>query len=159
MVIQALKSWRQYLHGSPFSVRVFTNHKNLTYFCKVQSLNHRQACWLLDLADFNLKMVHVPGKLLFTPDALSTCPDLLSPDDDNKGITLLPPSMFVCVTDATLSTHPTVPPLTPIKSSCTHSLQQISYDLITNLPPSSSFDSLYYECYIFTTSLMLTPLT
>ena len=85
-IIQALKSWRQYLHGSPFPIQVFTDHKNLTYFCKAQSLNRRQAHWLLDLADFDLKMVHVPGKLLVALDALSRHPDLLPPDDDNKGV-------------------------------------------------------------------------
>ena len=90
-IIQALKSWRQYLHGSPFPIQIFTDHKNLTYFCKAQSLNQRQACWLLDLADFDLKMVHVPGKLLVTPDALFRCPDLLPPDNDNEGVMLLPP--------------------------------------------------------------------
>ena len=104
-IIQALKSWRQYLHGSPFPIQVFTDHKNLTYFHKAQSLNQRQARWLLDLADFNLKMVHVPGKLLVAPDALSRCPNLLPPDDDNEDVMLLPPSMFVCVIDATLSHH------------------------------------------------------
>ena len=31
-VIRALKTWRHYLHGSPFPVQVFTNHKNLTFF-------------------------------------------------------------------------------------------------------------------------------
>ena len=75
-IIQALKSWRQYLYGSSFPIQVFTDHKNLTYFCEAQSLNWRQACWLLDLADFNLKMVHVPGKLLVAPDALSRWPNL-----------------------------------------------------------------------------------
>ena len=200
-------------------------------------------------------MVHVPGKLLIAPDALSRNPNLLPPDppdDDNEGVTLLPPSMFVHVIDATLShcitsassdnplvlqalqsmnkdippafcsclsdwqitkgvltykghiyvldddnlhhtillchhdhktaghpgflkthqlvatefwwpslasyvrkyvegcatcqqnkanTHPTIPPLTPIKSSCTHPFQQISCDLIMDLPLSLSFDS------------------
>ena len=38
-IIRALKSWRQYLHGSPFPIQVFTDHKNLTYFHKAQSLN------------------------------------------------------------------------------------------------------------------------
>ena len=38
-IIRALKSWRHYLHGSPFPVQVFTDHKNLTYFCEAQKLN------------------------------------------------------------------------------------------------------------------------
>ena len=40
------------------------------------------------------------------------------------------------------NTHPTIPFLTPIKSSCTCPFQQISCDLIMDLPPSSSFNSL-----------------
>ena len=40
------------------------------------------------------------------------------------------------------NTHPTIPPLTLIKSSASHPFQQLSCDLITNLPPSNSFDSL-----------------
>ena len=53
-IIRALKTWCHYLHGSPFPVQVFTDHKNLTFFCSPQRLNRRQARWLLDLADFNL---------------------------------------------------------------------------------------------------------
>ena len=104
VVICALKSWRHYLHSSPFPVQVFTDHKNLTYFRQPQSLNHRQAQWLIDLADFDLKMIHVPGKLLAGPDALSRRPDLLpSEDADNDGVTLLAPSLFVNIIDTALS--------------------------------------------------------
>ena len=41
-----------------------------------------------------------------------------------------------------VNTHPTQPPLLPIPSSCSHPFQQISCDLITDLPPSDSFDTL-----------------
>ena len=40
------------------------------------------------------------------------------------------------------NTHPTIPPLNPIISRETLPFKQISYDLITNLPISNSFDSL-----------------
>ena len=40
------------------------------------------------------------------------------------------------------NTHPTIPPLTPICSSFTCPFQQISCDLITDLPLSMGFDSL-----------------
>ena len=103
-VIRALKSWRHYFHGSPFPVQVCTDHKNLTYFRQPQALNCRQAWWLINLADFDLKMIHVPGKLLAGPDALSRRPDLLPTDnDDNAGVTLLPPSIFVNLIDTALS--------------------------------------------------------
>ena len=70
-IIHALKTWCHYLHGSPLPVQVFTNHKNLTFFCSPQRPNHRQACWLLDLADFDLCLIHIPGSHLASPDALS----------------------------------------------------------------------------------------
>ena len=40
------------------------------------------------------------------------------------------------------NTHPTIPPLTPIRSTSTRPFQQISCDLITDLPLSEGFDSL-----------------
>ena len=252
-IIRALKSWRHYLHGSPFPIQVFTDHKNLMYFRQAQNLNRRQACWLLDLADFDLKIIHVPGRLLAGPDALSRRPDLHPDDSDNSSTILLPESMFVNLIDTKLhehisnlsksnplvlqhlqtsledipaafrsrlsdwkftdhiltykgrvyippedslcrsiltrchehesaghpgylktcqlvaaefwwpglaqfvrkyvegcatcqqnksNTHPTVPPLTPIKSRASRPFQQVSCDLITDLPAFSNFDSL-----------------
>ena len=41
-----------------------------------------------------------------------------------------------------VNTHPTVPPLSPLPSTCSRPFQQLSVDLITGLPPSDSFDSL-----------------
>ena len=43
---------------------------------------------------------------------------------------------------AKANTHPTSPPLVPIPSSYPCPFQQISCDLITDLPPSQGFDSL-----------------
>ena len=105
-IIHALKSWSQYLHRSPFPEQVFTNHKNITYFWQPQVLNFQQAQWLIDLIDFNLKIIHVPGKLLTGTDALSQQPDLLpSNNKDNAGVTLLSPSLFVNLIDTALSHH------------------------------------------------------
>jgi RNase H-like domain found in reverse transcriptase len=38
-IICALETWRHYLQGSPHPVTIFSNHKNLTYFCQTQKLN------------------------------------------------------------------------------------------------------------------------
>ena len=103
-IIRALKTWCHYLHGSPFPIQVFTDHKNLTFFHSPQCLNCRQARWLLDLTDFDLQLTHVPGSQLTSPDVLSCRPDLLPPtDSDNEDVTLLPPSLFVHIIDFTLS--------------------------------------------------------
>ncbi|KIN99395.1 hypothetical protein M404DRAFT_30453 [Pisolithus tinctorius Marx 270] len=90
-VIRGLKTWRHYLHGSLLLVKVFTNHKNLTYFKAPQNLNHHQAHWLLNLTEFDLQLEHIPGKDLAASNALSHQTDHV-PDDneDNKGVTLLP---------------------------------------------------------------------
>ena len=105
-VICALKTWRHYLHSSSFPIQVFTDYKNLTYFHKPQALNHRQACWFLDLANFDLTMIHVLGSQLVGPDALSHCPNLLpSTTPENEGVTLLPPSLFVNLINTSLFHH------------------------------------------------------
>ena len=105
-VIHALKTWRHYLHGSPFPIQVFTDHKNLTYFCKPQALNRQQAHWLLDLVDFDLTMIHVLGSHLAGPNTLSCCPDLLpSTTPENEGVTLLPPSLFINLINTSLLHH------------------------------------------------------
>ena len=54
-VIRGLKTWRYYLRGSPFPVKVFTNHKNLLYFKEPWKLNRRQARWMLDISDYRLQ--------------------------------------------------------------------------------------------------------
>ena len=41
-----------------------------------------------------------------------------------------------------VNTHPTVPALSPLSSTCSHPFQQLSVDLVTGLPPSAGFDSL-----------------
>ena len=69
--MRALDTWRHYLLGSPTTVQVFTDHKNLTYFRQPRNLNCRQARWLLDLSEYDLTFEHIPGKDLCAPDALA----------------------------------------------------------------------------------------
>ena len=104
MVIRGLKIWKHYLRGSPFPVKVFTNHKNLLYFKEPCKLNRRQARWMLDISDYGLKLIHVPGKELVGPDTLSRRPDLIPKENnDNEQITLLPESLFVNTIDLAIA--------------------------------------------------------
>ena len=59
---------------------------------------------MLDLADYDLKLIHVPGRQLSAPDALSRRPDYIPKEDtDNKGVTLLPQTLFVRLVDVELN--------------------------------------------------------
>ena len=42
-VIRELENWRHLLEGVKYRFKVWTDHKNLEYFMKVQKLNQRQA--------------------------------------------------------------------------------------------------------------------
>ena len=250
----SVSSWNNISRYSVSTVQVFTDHKNLLYFKEAWKLNRWQAWWMLDLADYNLKLVHIPGKQLSAPDALSWRWDFIPKEDtDNKGVTILPQTLFTRLVDIELNqkiaksikkdpqvldalkaleretpapfrsrlsdwkydaeiltyqgwvflpdkddirkniiklhhdhqttghpgylktqqliskeywwlgmaqfikkyvegcsicqqnktnTHLTIPPITPISSSKTLPLKQISYDLITGLPESNGFDAL-----------------
>jgi len=40
-IIRGLKAWRHLLEGAQFKFEIWTDHKNLEYFMKVQKLNRR----------------------------------------------------------------------------------------------------------------------
>ena len=59
---------------------------------------------MLDLVDYDLKLIHVPGKQLTAPDALSRRPNfILKEDTDNEGVTLLPQTLFTRLVDIELN--------------------------------------------------------
>ena len=43
VVIRGLENWRYLLEGTKFNFEIWTDHKNLKYFIKVQKLNQKQA--------------------------------------------------------------------------------------------------------------------
>jgi hypothetical protein len=68
-IIQALTSWRHYLHGSKFVVR--TDHKSLQFFQTQPMLSGRQARWKDVLANFDFDIEYVEGKANVVADGLS----------------------------------------------------------------------------------------
>ena len=59
---------------------------------------------MLDISDYDLKLIHVLGKELAGPDALLRRPDLIPKENnDNKQITLLPESLFVNTIDLAIA--------------------------------------------------------
>ena len=70
-IIRGLESWRHLLEGAQFKFEIWTDHKNLEYFMKVQKLNCRQARWALYLSRFDFTLKQVPGTRMGKADGLS----------------------------------------------------------------------------------------
>ncbi|ESK82587.1 reverse transcriptase-rnase h-integrase, partial [Moniliophthora roreri MCA 2997] len=95
-IYRALMEWRHYLMGGKFKVLVLSDHKNLTYFRTAQKLNRRQARWSLFLSEFDLGLVHVPGKSISQADALSRRSNEQDDvDSDNEDIIVLLDRLFI----------------------------------------------------------------
>ena len=71
VIIQRLESWRHLLEGAQSKFEIWTDHKNLEYFIKVQKLNWRQARWTLYLSRFDFMLKHVLGTRMGKADRLS----------------------------------------------------------------------------------------
>jgi len=74
-IIRGLESWRHLLEGVQFKFEIWTDHKNLEYFMKVQKLNRRQARWALYLSRFDFTLKHVLETRMGKADRLSKRPD------------------------------------------------------------------------------------
>ena len=57
--------------GAQYKFEIWTDHKNLEYFMKVQKLNQRQARWALYLSRFDFTLKHVAGSKMGKADGLS----------------------------------------------------------------------------------------
>ena len=74
-IIRELEAWRHLLEGVQFKFEIWTDHKNLEYFMKVQKLNCRQAQWVLYLSRFDFILKHVLETKMGKADGLSRQPD------------------------------------------------------------------------------------
>jgi len=92
VVVRCLEVWRHFLEGATTKFKIWTNHKNLEYFMKVQKLNWRQIRWALYLSRFDFMLKHVPGSKMGKADNLSRRPDWeVGMEKDNKDETLVKP--------------------------------------------------------------------
>ena len=70
-VIRGLENQRYLLEGTKFKFKVWTDHKKLEYFMKVQKLNQQQVKWALNLSRFDFTLKYVPGTKMGKADGLS----------------------------------------------------------------------------------------
>ena len=86
-IIRGLENWRHLLKDKCLKFEIWTNHKNLEYFMKMQKLNHRQAQWALYLSRFDFTLKHVLGTKMGKTDRLSRQSDWrvgVKKDNDNQ---------------------------------------------------------------------------
>jgi hypothetical protein len=74
-IVDTFKTWRVYLQGTKYPVKVYTDHKNLTYFTTTKELTRRQVRWNETLQEYNFVIMYTPGPLNARADALSRRPD------------------------------------------------------------------------------------
>ena len=70
-VVRCLEVQRHFLEGTITKFEIWTDHKNLEYFMKVQKLNKRQARQALYLSRFDFTLKHVLGSKIEKVDSLS----------------------------------------------------------------------------------------
>ena len=92
--IHALEEWWHYLEGTPCQFEVWTDHKNLEYFCTSKKLNWWQAQWSLHLSQFDFMIHCCPGHSMGKSNTLSHHTDHGSRSRDNADMTMLHPSLF-----------------------------------------------------------------
>ena len=89
-VVKCLEAQKHFLEGITTKFEIWTDHKNLKYFIKVQKLNRRQARWALYLFKFDFALKHILGSKIGKVDSLSKRPDWeVGVERDNKNETLV----------------------------------------------------------------------
>ena len=73
-IVKAFTQWRHYLGGARHQIEVASDHHNLQTFMTTKALVGRHVRWYQRLAEYNMKIVHRPGRLN-PADAPSRRPD------------------------------------------------------------------------------------
>jgi RNase H-like domain found in reverse transcriptase/Integrase zinc binding domain len=94
-IVWALKEWRHYIQGSGHTTIVLSDHDNLQHFKVPQTIGRWMAWWTLYLSEFNIKLVHIPGKKNIQADSLSRRLDLCPQGTDNEDVIVLLEHLFV----------------------------------------------------------------
>ena len=61
-IVWALKEWQHYIQGSGHTTTILSDHDNLRHFKVPQTIGQWMARWMLYLSEFDIKLIHIPGK-------------------------------------------------------------------------------------------------
>jgi len=97
-IIYMLKQFHYLLLGAYHKFLIWTDHQNLKYFKSPQKITPHQAWWHKFLQDYNFKLEHFSGKSNTIANLLSQRKDFEGGVNPNENITILPETLFACVT-------------------------------------------------------------
>ena len=80
-IVEACQHWRHLIRARPVTVK--SDHDSLQHFFTQRTLSKRQVRWMEELADFDLTIKYVKGKLNVVADALSRQEEM-KPDPEEK---------------------------------------------------------------------------
>jgi len=120
-IIRCLENWRPDLESTEIPIKIFTDHKALTYFTESKELTRRQARWSEKLSEFNFKIMYQTGPRNVKADALTRMAGSVPKDklDErntyNSQTILTPDRLDVCATGDDAPEVPSAPevPETP----------------------------------------------
>ena len=72
-LLLAVRTFSVYFGSTP--VKVYTDHNPLVFLNKMANHNQNLLRWSLEIQQYNLEIIHRPGKLNLLPDILSRPPD------------------------------------------------------------------------------------
>ena len=95
-IIRGLEARRHLLEGARYKFEIWTDHKNLEYFMKVQKLNQQQARWALYLSRFDFTLKYVAGSKMEKADGLSRRADWKVGTDKDKDNQIFIKDNWIC---------------------------------------------------------------
>jgi len=98
VIIYMLKQFCYLLLGAHHKFLIQTDYQNLKYFKSPQKITPSQAQWHEFLQDYNFELEHFPGKSNTIADLLSWRKDFEGGVNPNENVTILPETLFACIT-------------------------------------------------------------
>ncbi len=93
-IIRTLHHWSHLLRETPIPIIIWTNHRNLIYWCEPHKVGPCAATWQVELQQYNYKLYHKPGETI-KADALSCHPDFDTGNSSNEHLIVLPLDHFI----------------------------------------------------------------
>lgn len=107
-VVEAVRRFKPFIAGSPHTLTIRSDHRNLGFFLQSQNWNPRQMRWFTELQDLNFKFEYVPGPQQVLSDALSRRSDYEALPEElaSRRVSILTPQHFAAAFTAARALGP-----------------------------------------------------